>query len=217
LWLGRTAHPNAEEWIANQVTKHAGGGWEQAPRYLIDDLGTGLSVQSLSARLRSIGIRGSPTAPRSLAKWYAERLFGSISDRDRLDKCCVRRATPQSQFGSPCFFCPYMQYTMRYVVIYREQGCTGTRRFRAWIYSLPSAIWVRLHQPVVGFDLRQGTGASGDRRDGLGREGIFDTGGTGIIQRRSKDLAGHACLGHGLRGDRTECTAIVRSPSFRAM
>jgi hypothetical protein len=75
LWLGVTAHPNAE-WIANQVTEACG--WEQAPCYLIRDR-DGAYGEVLIRRLRSMGIRDRPTSPRS--PWqnaYAERLIGSI-------------------------------------------------------------------------------------------------------------------------------------------
>ena len=75
LWLGVTAHPTAE-WIANQITEASG--WDQAPHYLIRDLG-GAYGEIFIRRLRSMGIRDRPTSPRS--PWrngYAERLIGSI-------------------------------------------------------------------------------------------------------------------------------------------
>ena len=75
LWFGVTAHPTAE-WIANQITEACG--WQQAPRYLIRDLG-GAYGEIFIRRLRSMGIRDRPTSPRS--PWqngYAERLIGSI-------------------------------------------------------------------------------------------------------------------------------------------
>ena len=75
LWFGVTAHPTSE-WIANQITEACG--WEQAPRYLIRDR-DGVYGEIFIRRLRSMGIRDRPTAPRS--PWqngYAERLIGSI-------------------------------------------------------------------------------------------------------------------------------------------
>jgi transposase InsO family protein len=85
LWLGVTAHPNAE-WIARQLT--AAYGWQQAPRYIIRDRDCvygGVFVR----RLRAMGIRDQPIAPRS--PWQngcAERLIGSIR-RDCLDHVVV--------------------------------------------------------------------------------------------------------------------------------
>jgi transposase InsO family protein len=75
LWFGVTAHPTSQ-WIANQITEACG--WEQAPQYLIRDR-DGVYGEIFIRRLRSMGIRDRPTAPRS--PWqngYAERLIGSI-------------------------------------------------------------------------------------------------------------------------------------------
>ena len=85
LWFGVTAHPTAE-WIANQLTEACG--WEQFPRYLIRDRDGGYGEIFLR-RVRSIGIRDRPTAPRS--PWqnaYAERLIGSIR-RECIDHVVV--------------------------------------------------------------------------------------------------------------------------------
>ena len=75
LWLEVTTNPTAE-WIANQLTEACG--WEQAPRYLIRDRDRAYG-EIFVRRVRAIGIRDRPTAPRS--PWqnaYAERLIGSI-------------------------------------------------------------------------------------------------------------------------------------------
>jgi transposase InsO family protein len=85
LWLGVTAHPSAE-WIAHQLTQAYG--WQQAPRYIIRDRDRAYGHAFLR-RLRAMGIRDRPTAPRS--PWqngYAERLIGSIR-RDCLDHVVV--------------------------------------------------------------------------------------------------------------------------------
>jgi len=75
LWFGVTAHPTSE-WIANQITEACG--WEQVPQYLIRDR-DGVYGEIFIRRLRSMGIRDRPTAPRSLwQNGYAERLIGSI-------------------------------------------------------------------------------------------------------------------------------------------
>jgi len=85
LWMGVTAHPSAE-WIARQLTEACG--WRRAPRYIIRDRDRVYGHAVLS-RLRAMGIRDRPTAPRS--PWQngcAERLIGSIR-RDCLDHVVV--------------------------------------------------------------------------------------------------------------------------------
>ena len=85
LWLGVTAHPSAE-WVARQLTEASG--WQQAPRYLIRDQDCVYGAV-LARRLRAMGIRDRPIAPRS--PWQngcAERLIGSIR-RDCLDHVVV--------------------------------------------------------------------------------------------------------------------------------
>jgi transposase InsO family protein len=85
LWLGVTAHPNAE-WIANQLT--AACGWEQVPRDLIRDRDACYG-SILVRRVRSLSIRDHPTSARS--PWqngYAERLIGSTR-RECLDHIVV--------------------------------------------------------------------------------------------------------------------------------
>src|SRR5262245_38733701 len=85
LWLGVTAHPSAE-WIAHQLTEAYG--WQQAPRYIVRDRDC-VYGNAFIRRLRAMGIRDRPTAPRS--PWQngcAERLIGSIR-RDCLDHVVV--------------------------------------------------------------------------------------------------------------------------------
>src|SRR3989441_842876 len=85
LWLGVTAHPSAE-WIAHQLTEAYG--WRQAPRYIIRDRDR-VYGHAFLRRLRAMGIRDRPIAPRS--PWQngcAERLIGSIR-RDCLDHVVV--------------------------------------------------------------------------------------------------------------------------------
>jgi transposase InsO family protein len=75
LWLGATTHPSAE-WISRQLTEACG--WEQGPRYLVRDRDS-VYGNVFIRRLRAMGIRDRPTAPRS--PWqngYCERLIGSI-------------------------------------------------------------------------------------------------------------------------------------------
>jgi transposase InsO family protein len=85
LWTAVTAHPTAE-WIARQVTEAIG--WQDAPQYLIRDRDRVYS-EAFTRRIRAMGIRDRPTAPRS--PWqngYAERLIGSIR-REWLDHLVV--------------------------------------------------------------------------------------------------------------------------------
>ena len=75
LWLGATAHPTTE-WIGRQLTEAFG--WEQAPKYLIRDHDRAYG-EVFTRRVRSMGIRDRPRAPRSpLQNAHAERLIDSI-------------------------------------------------------------------------------------------------------------------------------------------
>ena len=76
-----TANPTAE-WIARQIIEAFP--WDEAPRYLIRDRDTSYGA-AVTRRLRTMGIRDPPTAPRS--PWqngHVERLIGSIR-RECLD------------------------------------------------------------------------------------------------------------------------------------
>jgi len=75
VWTNVTAHPTAER-IARQIT--GAFPWDHAPRYLVHDRDAcyGAIVRN---RIRAMGIRDRPTAPRS--PWqngHIERLIGSI-------------------------------------------------------------------------------------------------------------------------------------------
>ena len=90
MWLGVTANPTAE-WIARQLTEACG--WEAAPDYIVRDHDCAYG-EAFVRRLRAMGIRDRPTAPRS--PWqnaYAERLIDSIR-REVLDHVVV--------LGEPC-------------------------------------------------------------------------------------------------------------------
>jgi len=85
LWLAATTHPSAE-WISRQLTEAYG--WKQGPRYLVRDRDS-IYGDVFIQRIRAMGIRDRPTAPRS--PWqngYCERLIGSIR-RDCLDHVVV--------------------------------------------------------------------------------------------------------------------------------
>ena len=82
---GVTRSPTAE-WIARQVSEACG--WEPVPDYLVRDRDR-VYGEAFTRRIRAIGIRDRPTAPRS--PWqngYAERLIGSIR-RECLDHVIV--------------------------------------------------------------------------------------------------------------------------------
>src|SRR5258705_9869308 len=79
LWLGVTAHPSAQ-WVARQLSEAYG--WQQAPQYIVRDRDC-VYGDVFIRRVRAMGIRDRPIAPRS--PWqHAERLIGSIR-RDCLD------------------------------------------------------------------------------------------------------------------------------------
>jgi transposase InsO family protein len=85
MWLRATANPTAE-WIARQLTEACG--WEAAPDYIVRDRDCAYG-KAYVRRLRAMGIRDRPTAPRS--PWQnasAERLIGSIR-REVLDHLVV--------------------------------------------------------------------------------------------------------------------------------
>lgn len=80
-----TAHPTAE-WVARQMTEAFP--WDTAPRYLVRDRDA-VYGHVVRRRLRALGIRDRPTAPRS--PWqnaYVERLIGSVR-RECLDHVIV--------------------------------------------------------------------------------------------------------------------------------
>lgn len=85
VWFGVTENPTAE-WIARQIAEAFP--WDHAPRYLIRDWDASYGPVFVQ-RLRAMGIRDRPIAPRSL--WqnaYVERLIGSIR-REYLDHMMV--------------------------------------------------------------------------------------------------------------------------------
>jgi len=107
LWLGATTHPSAE-WVSRQLTEAYG--WEQGPRYLVRDRDS-IYGDVFIRRLRAMGIRDRPTAPRS--PWqngYCERLIGSIR-RDCLDHVIV--------FGER-----HLRYLLRSYATYYNQART---------------------------------------------------------------------------------------------
>jgi len=83
--IGVTDQPTAE-WIARQITEAFA--WDNVPRYLVRER-DGAYGDAFIQRLRAMGIRDHPIAPRS--PWqngYVERLIGSIC-RECLDHVVV--------------------------------------------------------------------------------------------------------------------------------
>jgi transposase InsO family protein len=84
VWVAVTNSPTAE-WIARQITEAFP--WDSAPEFLIRD--RGVFGSAVTQRMRAMGIRDKPIAPRS--PWqngFAERLIGSIR-RECLDHIIV--------------------------------------------------------------------------------------------------------------------------------
>jgi transposase InsO family protein len=85
LWFAVTRHPTAA-WLARQIVEAFP--WDTAPAYLVRDNDRSYGQIFLN-RLRSMGIRDHPTAPRS--PWqnpYVERLIGTLR-RECLDHMLI--------------------------------------------------------------------------------------------------------------------------------
>ena len=85
LWFAVSRHPTAE-WLAQQIVEAFP--WDAAPRYLIRD-NDGAYGQAFTNRVRTMGIRDRPIAPRS--PWqnpYVERLIGTLR-RECLDHILI--------------------------------------------------------------------------------------------------------------------------------
>ena len=85
LWFAVTTHPTAE-WLAQQIVEAFP--WDTAPRYLVRDNDAAYG-RAFTNRIRTMGIRDRPIAPRS--PWqnpYVERLIGTLR-RDCLDHVLI--------------------------------------------------------------------------------------------------------------------------------
>ena len=85
LWFAVTKHPTAE-WLAQQIAEAFP--WDMAPRFLIRDNDSAYG-QAFTNRVRRMGIRDRPIAPRS--PWqnaYVERLMGTLR-RECLDHILI--------------------------------------------------------------------------------------------------------------------------------
>jgi transposase InsO family protein len=85
LWFAVTRHPTAE-WLAQQIVEAFP--WGATPTYLVRD-NDGAYGLAFTNRVRTMGIRDRPIAPRS--PWqnpYVERLIGTLR-RDCLDHVLI--------------------------------------------------------------------------------------------------------------------------------
>ena len=134
FWVGITPSPTAD-WIARQVIEACG--WEPVPGYLVRDRDR-VYGEAFTRRIRAMGIRDRPTAPRS--PWQngsAERLIGSIR-RECLDHVIV--------FG---------ERHLRHVLGSYQQYYNGTRTHLALAKDSPltrsvQAIGSILPLPILG-------------------------------------------------------------------
>ena len=141
LWLGVTTRPTAE-WIARQLTEACG--WERTLHYLIRDC-DGVYGEIFTRRLRAMGIRDRPAAPRS--PWqngHCERLIGSVR-RECLDHVVV--------FGEQHLrhvLLSYMEYyNSARTHLSFEQGRAGITRDSGRRLILPTPILGGLHHQYV--------------------------------------------------------------------
>jgi transposase InsO family protein len=94
-----TAHPTSE-WVARQMTEAFP--WDTAPKCLVRDRDA-VYGHVVRRRLRALGIRDRPTAPRS--PWqnaYVERLIGSIRRESTDQGDCARRDASSSDRDDVC-------------------------------------------------------------------------------------------------------------------
>jgi transposase InsO family protein len=137
LWLGVTAHPTAE-WIARQITEAIG--WDEPPRYLIRDRDRAYG-EVFTRRIRTMGIRDRPTAPKS--PWqngYAERLIGSIR-RECLDHLVVFRE--RHLFRVLCSYQEYYNSSRTHLSLSKD--APHGRPVEAIGRVLPTPVLGRLH------------------------------------------------------------------------
>jgi hypothetical protein len=128
LWLGVTARPSAH-WIARQLTEAYG--WHPTPQYIVRDRDCVYGAVVIQ-RLRAMGIRDRPIAPRS--PWqngYSERLIGSIRRVVLTMSLCSA-----NNISAICSI-PTKNITTKLVRTYR---CTRTRRSRV-LFRLSVARW----------------------------------------------------------------------------
>ena len=91
-----TGHPTAE-WVARQIIDAFP--WDEPPQYMLRDRDA-IYGNAVIRRLRAMGIRDRPTAPRS--PWqngYVERLIGSIQ-RECLDHSVPRTYRRGRRYGA---------------------------------------------------------------------------------------------------------------------
>ena len=101
VWINVTSKPTAE-WIARQITEAFP--WDEVPKYLLWDRDC-IYGNSVTRRLRAMGIRDKPIAPAS--PWqngFAERLIGSIR------RACVDHFIVLGEAHLRQILCAYAHY-----------------------------------------------------------------------------------------------------------
>jgi transposase InsO family protein len=148
LCLAATAHPSAE-WISRQLMEAYG--WEEGPCYLVGDRHS-VYGEVFIRRLRAMGIRDRPIAPRS--PWqngHCERLIGSIR-RECLDHILV--------FGERhlrhllCAYANYYNRTRTHLSLNNDR-----RRLAPSSHSVAYCLrqsWADCTTNTSGFSFRQG-------------------------------------------------------------
>jgi len=131
VWTNATTNLTAE-WIARQITEAFS--WDQAPRYLLRDRDRSYGA-IVHRRLRAMGIRDHPTAPRS--PWqngHVERLIGSIR-RECLDHIVVMgEASLRPTLKAYASYCNEVR-THR--SLHKDAPETRPIQFTGMIYSRP--------------------------------------------------------------------------------
>src|SRR5204862_5596520 len=148
LWVGVTPSPTAD-WIARQVSEACGS--EPVPDYLVRDRDR-VYGEAFTRRIRAMGIRDRPTAPRS--PWqngYVERLIGSIR-RECLDHILV--------LGEPHLRHVLRSYTEYYNVARTHLSLVKETPVPRAVHAagriVPLPILGGLHHIMSGSDFRQG-------------------------------------------------------------
>ena len=139
LWLGVTAHPNAE-WLARQLTEACG--WDEPPRYLIRDRDRAYGAAFIR-RIRAMGIRDRPVSARGVlitSSSLASAIFATFSNR-------TKNITTRSERTYRC------RRTRRLGVMCAEQGaCVRRRSWAGYTINM-----FEFEIPTDGFWITQGT------------------------------------------------------------
>src|SRR5260221_3002335 len=149
MWLGVTANPTAE-WIARQVTDACG--WAAAPDYVVRDRDRAYG-KALIRRLRAMGIRDRPTAPRIA---LAERLCRTPDWLDQAGGTPSPRPAWPSAPSARTAILPGISQRGPHASVAEQRRADSTRSSRRRVGASQSLILAVCITNTVGFDLRQG-------------------------------------------------------------